>query len=114
MEVFPVRSVRRETRTTVRWQSINWSRVRPIILISSLLRDFLLLSKEVTEALKLAGYLPDVNGSTRTETPSPESPVAGPSDPESEEERYKRALSPLQYEGTEFASKIFPADNRGY
>ena len=114
MEVFPVRSVRRETRTTVRWQSINWSRVRPIILISSLLRDFLLLSKEVTEALKLAGYLPDVNGSTRTETPSPESPVAGPSDPDSEEERYRRALSPLQYEGIEFASKICPADNPGY
>ena len=81
-------------------------------------RDFLLLSKEVTEALKQAGYLPDVNGSTRTETPSPESPVAGPSgvgllEPEVEEERYKRALSPLQYEGIEFASKTCPADNGG-
>ena len=78
-----------------------------------------MLSKDVTEALKLAGYLPDVNGSTRTETPSPESPVAGPSgvglaDAESEEERYRRALSPLQYEGIEFASKICPADNGGY
>ena len=76
----------------------------------SLLRDFLLLSKEVTEALKQAGYLPDVNGSTRTETPSPESPVAGPSgvglpEPGGEEDRYRRALSPLQYEDIEFASK---------
>ena len=67
----------------------------------------------MTESLKLAGYLPHVNGSTRTETPSPESPVAGPSGaglagPESEEERYRRALSPLQYEGIEFASKISP------
>ena len=79
-------------------------------MISCLLRDFLLLSKEVTEALKQAGYLPDVNGSTRTETPSPESPVAGPSgvglpEPGGEEDRYRRALSPLQYEDIEFASK---------
>ena len=67
----------------------------------------------MTEALKLAGYLPDVNGSTRTETPSPESPVAGPSgaglaEADTEEDRYRRALSPLQYEGIEFASKISP------
>ena len=83
------------------------------IVLISLFRDFLQLSKEVTEALKQAGILPDVNGSTRTETPSPESPVAGPSgasggllQPDGEEDRYKRALKPLQYEGIEFASKM--------
>ena len=89
-----------------------------MIALISLLRDFLLLSKEVTEALKQAGYLPDVNGSTRTETPSPESPVAGPSgvglpEPGGEEDRYRRALSPLQYEDIEFASKTWLADSPG-
>ena len=81
-------------------------------VLISLFRDFLQLSKEVTEALKQAGILPDVNGSTRTETPSPESPVAGPSgasggllQPDGEEDRYRRALAPLQYESIEFASK---------
>ena len=84
-------------------------------ILITLFREFLQLSKEVTEALKQAGILPDVNGSTRTETPSPESPVAGPSgasggllQPDGEEDRYKRALKPLQYEGIEFASKISP------
>ena len=67
-------------------------------------RDFLVLSRDVTEALKTAGYLPDINGSTRTETPSPESP--GPSGLD-EEGRYRLALSPLQYEELEFASEIF-------
>merc|ERR1712013_974618 len=49
-------------------------------------RDFLALSKEVTQALKNTGYLPDINGAgiARTESPSPSSsssmsPVAGPS-----------------------------------
>ena len=102
----------------VRWPSIKISLLPSIALISCLIRDFLLLSKEVTEALKLAGYLPDVNGSTRTETPSPESPVAGPSgvcsqESEGEEERYRRALSPLQYEDIEFTSKTCPVDHGG-
>ena len=82
-------------------------------ILITLFREFLQLSKEVTEALKQAGILPDVNGSTRTETPSPESPVAGPSggasggflQPDGEEDRYRRALAPLQYESIEFASK---------
>ena len=73
-------------------------------LLIFFIRDFLVLSRDVTEALKTAGYLPDINGSTRTETPSPESP--GPSGLD-EEGRYRLALSPLQYEGLEFASKIF-------
>ena len=65
-----------------------------------------MLSKEVTEALKTAGYLPDINGSTRT--PSPESPVAGPSGVCVDDgDKYRLALSPLQYEGIEFASKMF-------
>ena len=52
----------------------------------------------------MAGCLPDINGSTRTETPSPESP--GPSGLD-EEGRYRLALSPLQYEELEFSNKIF-------
>jgi len=79
-------------------------------------KDFLVLSKEVTEALKTAGYLPDINGSTRTETPSPESPVAGPSGvghldgAEDDDSRYRLSLSPLQYEGIEFASHSFMSE----
>ena len=74
-----------------------------------------MLSKDVTEALKTAGYLPDVNGSSRTEPPSPESPQVGPSaGPSSagidEDERYRLLLLPLQYEGMEFASKISPLE----
>jgi len=78
-------------------------------------KDFLVLSKDVTEALKTAGYLPDVNGSSRTETPSPESPQAGPSaGPSSagidEDERYRLLLLPLQYEGMEFASHSYQSE----
>ena len=91
---------------TVRWPSKFLQSVSHLNL--SMFRDFLNLSKEVTEALKTNGYLPETNGSTRTETPSPGSPVAGPSGVgQLDNERYRLALSPLQYEGMEFASHSF-------
>ena len=95
---------------TVRWPSKFLQSVSHLNL--SMFRDFLNLSKEVTEALKTNGFLPETNGSTRTETPSPGSPVAGPSgvgqlDGVEDNERYRLALSPLQYEGMEFASHSF-------
>ena len=81
-------------------------------------REFLQLSKAVTEALKSTGYLPDINGiasGSRTETPSPVSssgsPEPGPSHGASldtmmgEEERYVAVMQPLQYDSLEFASE---------
>jgi len=79
-------------------------------------RDFLALSKEVTQALKNTGYLPDINGSgtARTESPSPSSsssmsPVAGPSgigekekDGSSDNNTYEAVMSELQFDSIEF------------
>jgi len=79
-------------------------------------RDFLALSKEVTQALKNTGYLPDINGSgtARTESPSPSSsssmsPVAGPSgigekekEGSSDNNTYEAVMSELQFDSIEF------------
>jgi len=79
-------------------------------------RDFLALSKEVTQALKNTGYLPDINGAgtARTESPSPSSsssmsPVAGPSgigekekEAPSENNIYESVMSELQFDSIEF------------
>jgi len=79
-------------------------------------RDFLALSKEVTQALKNTGYLPDINGSgsSRTDTPSPSnssplSPVAGPSgigekekDGMNDNHTYEEVMKDLQFDSIEF------------
>jgi len=79
-------------------------------------RDFLALSKEVTQALKKTGYLPDINGlgTVRTESPSPSSsssmsPVAGPSgigekekEVQNENNLYEAVMSELQFDSIEF------------
>jgi len=83
-------------------------------------REFLSLSKQVTEALNVTGILPDINGITataasRTATPSPVSgsPEPGPSSAsievlddvvENDEVKYVRIMGPLQYDSVEFAS----------
>jgi len=79
-------------------------------------RDFLTLSKDVTQALKNTGYLPDINGlgSARTDSPSPSSssslsPVAGPSgvgekekEGQSEDQIYEAVMAELQFDSIEF------------
>jgi len=79
-------------------------------------RDFLALSKEVTQALKNTGYLPDINGSgaSRSDTPSPSSssspsPVAGPSGigekekvADSDNTTYESVMAQLQFDSIEF------------
>jgi len=81
-------------------------------------KDFLALSKEVTQALKNTGYLPDINGfsTSRTDSPSPSSssplsPVAGPSGlGEKEKEStcitssYESIMCELQFDSIEFDS----------
>ena len=79
----------------------------------TLARNILNLSKQVTEALKSTGYLPDVNGISVSRSSTPESsssPTPGASglaeqvmeDPE--EAQYKGVMVKLQYESVEFAS----------
>ena len=79
----------------------------------TLARNILNLSKQVTEALKSTGYLPDVNGISVSRSSTPESsssPTPGASglaeqvmeDPE--EAQYKSVMVKLQYESVEFAS----------
>eukprot|EP00090_Calanus_glacialis_P046596 TRINITY_DN9229_c0_g1_i1.p1 TRINITY_DN9229_c0_g1~~TRINITY_DN9229_c0_g1_i1.p1 ORF type:complete len:1000 (-),score=433.85 TRINITY_DN9229_c0_g1_i1:164-3163(-) len=79
-------------------------------------KDFLALSKEVTQALKNTGYLPDINGSgsARTDSPSPSSsssmsPVAGPSglgekekESNNDNHTYESVMSELQFDSIEF------------
>jgi len=81
-------------------------------------RDFLALSKEVTQALKNTGYLPDINGSgsARTDSPSPSSssplsPVAGPSglgekekEGNTDNHTYEAVMAELQFDSIEFDS----------
>jgi len=83
-------------------------------------REFLSLSKQVTEALNVTGILPDINGITataasRTATPSPVSgsPEPGPSSSsievvddgvEEDDAKYVRIMGALQYDSIEFAS----------
>merc|ERR1712183_154214 len=81
-------------------------------------RDFLALSKEVTQALKNTGYLPDINGSgsSRTDSPSPSnssplSPVAGPSgigekakEGNTDNHTYEAVMAELQFDSIEFDS----------
>jgi len=79
-------------------------------------KDFLALSKEVTQALKNTGYLPDINGSgsARTDSPSPSSsssmsPVAGPSglgekekESNNDNHTYESVMAELQFDSIEF------------
>lgn len=80
----------------------------------ALARDFLALSKEVTQALKVTGYLPDINGegSSADSRESPE-PVAGTSGHGEKEkvptqkdiwgEQYETVMRDLQFDSIEFS-----------
>ena len=62
-------------------------------------RDFLQLSQQVTEALKTEGLLPIPVGVRETSSSGAELSGAGGGDEETE---YRRALSVLQYDSTDF------------
>ena len=68
-------------------------------LIGYFVRDFLQLSQQVTEALKTEGLLPIPVGVRETSSSVAQLCGAGGSDEEAE---YRRALSVMQYDSTDF------------